>query len=703
MIREGDIAELVRSLQRAKFEAVDLGLPLARVIFFVGAGCSRSAGIPLASEIAQSLVPKLANAYALGTDLDAEEAISLLRGVGHFADAGVDGKTDWYAVYDECFSRHYKTPDHARSIFKRAIGESFKGINWAHLCLGELVAQAYCSTVITTNFDLLALEGLTAAGVIPVVSDGLESLGRISGSPDQAQLLQLNGSIHSYRLRNRPDEIDAVGEHSIATACFRDLVRNADVIVFVGYAGRETAIMRLLQAALSEFYEKEVYWCLYGGSVTSLTPESRELIDENPNARVLLNQDADQFFFDLCRGLGVGSPGFIRNPLVSMTKRADRIALPEGLGLASEIRDEIERFRSRLIRLENFEAQPTVEDHQSLMDRARDERFKGEDQIALRTLRPILGEDQVSPQVLSYGAFLAAKVAEQTADPAEIENAVKLSRRAFEAMVDKDLPQKIEAEVRYAQTLEMRGTGRSDLEDLRAALGHLESVESDIKRDKNPDLWAQVKDNIGIIYARIADATDNEDDVGKSIEAFDAVIEFVDRNEKPTVWAQSIANKAVALFTLGEFKGDADPVLEAASLHRQAMEVFTKDAAPRRWAIQMRCLASCYAVLSDFNDDVSSAEEAVRLIEESATASVEYSAASLAGHRLNHGRALARVGRIKRDLSYVDRGLKLVEEARDRFELLDMDWQVENASKTISEYHELQAEIAIEVGGNAGA
>ena len=62
--------------------------------------------------------------------------------------------------------------------------ESSRGrINWAHLCLGEMVARGYVHTVLTTNFDQLALDGIIRAGIIPVVADGIEALARVSGRP----------------------------------------------------------------------------------------------------------------------------------------------------------------------------------------------------------------------------------------------------------------------------------------------------------------------------------------------------------------------------------------------------------------------------------------------------------------------------------------------------------------------------------------
>jgi hypothetical protein len=58
--RLGDIAELANAIQLAAPAAGSKGL--GRTVFFIGAGASKSAGIPLVPEMAQQLVVKLATA-----------------------------------------------------------------------------------------------------------------------------------------------------------------------------------------------------------------------------------------------------------------------------------------------------------------------------------------------------------------------------------------------------------------------------------------------------------------------------------------------------------------------------------------------------------------------------------------------------------------------------------------------------------------
>lgn len=76
---------------------------LGRTIFLLGAGCSVSAGIPLAKDIAKELVCRLAADYCT-IDIknpDAEEAIRSLVKHKKFRETTIENQNvDWNAVYD---------------------------------------------------------------------------------------------------------------------------------------------------------------------------------------------------------------------------------------------------------------------------------------------------------------------------------------------------------------------------------------------------------------------------------------------------------------------------------------------------------------------------------------------------------------------------------------------------------------------------
>jgi hypothetical protein len=298
-------------------------------VFLTGAGTSITAGIPSAKEIGRILVCRLidrleleipgikpAKAHEVYFQLESQKKLDDLR----LADAvrgkaPADEEIDWPRVYDQIFKRYYTQPNDIRELFSELVDAAGGAINWAHLVLGELVARGLVSTVMTTNFDQLALSGIVRAGTIPVTCDGLESLNRIAGVPQYPQLIEIHGSRHSYLLRNAPADVATVRSDASAIAAVNTLMQNTHAWIVIGYGGREEGVMDLLVQASKGFPQKHLYWVLHGKSPANLPPKAREFLSSTRNGGVLLDYGADRFFLELAKELGVGSPRAINNPL----------------------------------------------------------------------------------------------------------------------------------------------------------------------------------------------------------------------------------------------------------------------------------------------------------------------------------------------------------------------------------------------------
>jgi hypothetical protein len=327
---------------------------LGRVIFLIGAGCSISAGIPGAVETAHRMTSEVARRFRCCSDKD--DCVTAYRGLvqrNYLTDAGApvpladqsDDRIDWYSVYDEMFRRHYATPDDTRQLFGKVVGESKGAINWAHMCLGELVSRGFVSTVLTTNFDQLVLSGVVRAGLLPVVCDGVESLNRIAGAPRHPQLIELHGSRHTYLLRNRPEDVKEVWQNPQASAAVQKLLQNATTFVVVGYGGREEGVMELLIQAAEVYRDKNLFWVQYSADPKTLNQKAKRFLGTSRNGGLLVAQDADVFFLELCRELGVGAPMAISEPLRAVQQvirdiEASRVA-------NDDIRSEIESAKAR--------------------------------------------------------------------------------------------------------------------------------------------------------------------------------------------------------------------------------------------------------------------------------------------------------------------------------------------------------------------
>ncbi len=97
-----------------------------RAIFLVGAGCSASAGIPLAPKVAQTCVRILARRYSppkkdpRSFD-DPNKALGALISEGKVPARYLlsGGEGDWSALYTYLFAEHLKNPNHQRESYRR--------------------------------------------------------------------------------------------------------------------------------------------------------------------------------------------------------------------------------------------------------------------------------------------------------------------------------------------------------------------------------------------------------------------------------------------------------------------------------------------------------------------------------------------------------------------------------------------------------
>lgn len=289
-------------------------------MFLIGAGCSKSAGILLASEVAMRATVRLANDYRMpdaSPGMSETEALEALVDAEHFPERfhPRSGKPRWGELYSYIFSDHIKHPNEQRDFIGDLVNTEGLTLNWSHACLGELVKRRFVHTVLTTNFDQLVLKGIIRTGIVPVVADGLESLSRISATPRWPQVVHVHGSMHTYELRNSYEALRETREDRGLQSLMLTILKETTVLVVVGYFGGEEGIMRLLQDAARALPRMVVYWIAYEKDYALLSSGAKELLELGEHKYFILNQESDTFFNQLLGELGVGSPGWINDPL----------------------------------------------------------------------------------------------------------------------------------------------------------------------------------------------------------------------------------------------------------------------------------------------------------------------------------------------------------------------------------------------------
>jgi tetratricopeptide (TPR) repeat protein len=606
----------VKDLAR-RMELIPATEGLRQVTFLIGAGCSLSAGIPTVNRIAQTEVQKLAEHLGLGQHDNPSVALALLGEKKGYFTGHLDiarkhdpALVNWGQVYDVLFKDIYSSPYEVAKVFKDLIRNSSPKINWAHLSLGELAANNWIATTITTNFDLLALEGYARAGVIPVVSDGIESLDRIDPRPGTPQLLQINGSIHSYRLRNGADDLDGVQNSPAAISCFRSLYQNSAVFVVVGYAGREPQIMQLLEASAESFPDHHVFWCLYSSNPEDLSQNARDFLSHSKNARLIIGQDADRFFFDLCAELGVQSPLSLRDPVAFQQRRLDGIFSPGTGSQLEPITQEIEEAHRILSALRDC-SNPAPE--KAIGRKARQPRPKSAKSD--ETTEPKTGDltaSETEPKDFSArrASFLELlEAGRERGDAGKLRDAISLAREMID--IAKNPDERGTALDDLGNALRTLGDREVDSARLEQAVAAFRAALEERTRDRVPLDWAATQNNLGNALFSLGEREAGTERLEQAVAAYRDALEERTRDRVPLEWAMTQNNLGTALATLGEREAGTARLEEAATAFRAALEERTRDRRPLDWAGTQNNLGNALSALGQREAGIARLEQAV--------------------------------------------------------------------------------------------
>jgi tetratricopeptide (TPR) repeat protein/NAD-dependent SIR2 family protein deacetylase len=573
--RLGSVADIANAIRMA---AADDDKSLGRAVFFIGAGCSVSAGIPLASGMARELVQRLAT-KAKAPETIRKKPDAAYRWLaskqqmrdcctGPVVEGGEDKRPiDWHRVYDTVFSDHFNTPDDAREVFSGFVDAANGQVNWAHLCLGELVKQKLVSTVITTNFDQLVLAGLVRSGVLPVVCDGTESLTRIRGAPLHPQIIELHGSRHTYRLRNSPEEVAELANDEQTIASIGSIFQDMRAFVLVGYGGREDGIMDLLIKAAQRFPDKRLIWVAHNEDPGQLTDKAKRFLATSRNAILLVGQDGDSFFLRLLMALEIGAPETIREPLFLAARHAGLLALQgaEGIADGATIRDALDRHRAEITMM----------------------------RAALATHRDNLTRIE---QVLSEARNL--RLAGKLSDAFQLLDSIKHTEdpRVW---------------VELADVAHEFGPASLERKPLDVAAEAAQHVLAHRDRKTDPTAWAEAQDALGKAFFKLGKRDNSTARLKRAVAAFRDALQERTRARAPLDWASTQNSLGDALAALSPHRRGTAPLKEAVAAHQNALQEFTRERGPLQWAASQNKLGNALLYLGQRETGTVRLEEAV--------------------------------------------------------------------------------------------
>ena len=247
-------------------------------VVLIGAGCSKSAGIPLAGELIREVEQKLPNAHKRVPEADRRNYNKVMAAL---------------------------TTNQRRGLLDPHIDAA--RVNWAHLALAQLFATGKVDRVLTVNFDPLLVRACAMAGLFPAIYDLATTERFREAHIAPRSLFYLNGQHTGFVTLNTEDELKRHHQR------LRDIVHNTGTRrtwVVVGYSGDADPLLDVL--AEREIFEGGLYWV--GHDTTPSPALEKKLLGAGKDAFYLGGQDADRFFTELAQRLGCFPPDLLVRP-----------------------------------------------------------------------------------------------------------------------------------------------------------------------------------------------------------------------------------------------------------------------------------------------------------------------------------------------------------------------------------------------------
>ncbi len=248
----------------------------------IGAGCSVTAGIPAAGEMVEHIRKEFPNKCG-----------------------SVDPPT-----YPHVMAQ--LAPDERRDVIAYFVDKA--KINWAHVCIAQLMIGGYVDRILTTNFDPLVVRACALLGCYPAVYDfGVSQVFDPERVSEKA-VFYLHGQRSSFIQLNTEDECQQYGEN--LKPLFDDAGRGR-VWIVVGYSGENDPVFEQLVRVTR--FNRGLYWVGY--KEDGPREHVREkLLGEDKYAYFVRGHDADSFFIKLTQELDEFPPEFISKPFSHLDK-----------------------------------------------------------------------------------------------------------------------------------------------------------------------------------------------------------------------------------------------------------------------------------------------------------------------------------------------------------------------------------------------
>jgi hypothetical protein len=280
------------------------------IMWFLGAGASRAAGIQTAGDMIWDFKQRLYRSHkklppsAITDPGDPIVRQKLQQYFDSLEGFPAEGANDEYSAY---FEATYSSPKDRRAYLDDLIDRGKP--SFGHLALALLMAQKLCRTIWTTNFDRTvedaAAQILGGTGRLVVADLGEPAKLNTAVTEGRWPVYgKLHGDYHSEQIKNTANELRAQDE-AMRDCLIQSCLGNG--LAVVGYSGRDASVMEALTSALDggKGFSGGLFWFKRGQdqpcqAVLDLIANARGL---GIDAHIIDNESFDELLSDIVRFL----------------------------------------------------------------------------------------------------------------------------------------------------------------------------------------------------------------------------------------------------------------------------------------------------------------------------------------------------------------------------------------------------------------
>ncbi|MGB3109484.1 MAG: tetratricopeptide repeat protein [Psychrobacter alimentarius] len=259
-------------------------------IFITGAGCSVTAGIPLANKIVSELNEQFALELKPLSNEDRKD-------------------------YGKCMGRLEISK--RRKYLQEYIGKA--KINWSHIALACLIKEGYIRRVLTFNFDNLLARSCGLLGQYPPTYDFTAANLNLHRLIDDPAIVHLHGQGHGFVQLNTDSETE---EHAARLKEFVGHTLSESPTLFIGYSGKNDAFLPQIEEQFSD--QHRLFWV----DMADKVPEHLQhtLLTSRMAHYMSCENGSDLFLIQLAQELDCFPPTIFADPYQHLLNELNEIA-----------------------------------------------------------------------------------------------------------------------------------------------------------------------------------------------------------------------------------------------------------------------------------------------------------------------------------------------------------------------------------------